>query len=136
MHPISVTPDEAFASKMYGDGVVVLPSDGHFYAPVSGTITYFAPSHHSLILEAKGTEILIHFGIDTSHLNGDGFKAFVLEGQTVKQGDLLVQVDLEYIKAMGYSSATPVVIKKGFSHIEVGSYRNVTINDDLFDVVK
>lgn len=138
VHPISVTSDESFANKSKGDGVVILPSDGHFYAPISGEVTRVSEMKNIVCIESKGIEIMVHVGIDTEPLNGDGYKVYVEVGQKVKQGDLLIKADLEYIKAMGYSSATPVVVtnKKGGQTIEISGYRHVTINDDLFDVVK
>ena len=106
--PITEVNDPAFSQKMVGDGFAIVPKDNKIYAPFSGTIQACFPTKHAVGMAAEdGTEVLLHIGIDTVKLNGEGFKTFIEQGQKVKQGDLLAEVDLDYVKAQGYD---PVVI--------------------------
>lgn len=107
---ISQTPDEAFASKMVGDGLVIFPTENILYAPCDGDVTLVFPTKHAIGLTSKkGTEILIHVGIDTVSLDGQGFDVFVKTGDSVKQGDRLMEVDLAFIKDHCPSTAIPIV---------------------------
>lgn len=90
--------DPVFSEKMMGEGFAVKPSDGKIHAPIKGTIKSVFPSLHALTLEANdGLDILIHIGLDTVELNGAGFSSTIQEGQKVKSGDLLVQVDRAFL---------------------------------------
>lgn len=90
--------DPVFSDKMMGEGFAVKPSDGKICAPIKGTVKSVFPSLHALTLEAEdGLDILIHIGLDTVELNGNGFSSSVSEGQKVKAGDSLVQVDLDFL---------------------------------------
>lgn len=90
--------DPVFSEKMMGEGFAVKPSDGKICAPIKGTVKSVFPSLHALTLEAEGgLDILIHIGLDTVELNGDGFSSTISEGQKVKAGDPLVQVDLAFL---------------------------------------
>lgn len=90
--------DPVFSEKMMGEGFAVKPSDGKIHAPIKGTIKSVFPSLHALTLEADdGLDILIHIGLDTVELNGAGFSSTIQEGQKVKSGDLLVQVDRTFL---------------------------------------
>ena len=106
LHPITEAPDEAFASKMTGDGFFVTPTDGTVYAPEDGTVTFVFDTKHAMgMTTADGVEYLLHIGIDTVKLEGKGFKVFVENGQDVKKGDKLMEFDDEYIKANAPSDA-------------------------------
>lgn len=106
LHPITEAPDEAFAGKMTGDGFFVYPEDGVVYAPEDSTVTFVFDTKHALgMTTADGVEYLLHIGIDTVNLNGQGFKVFVENGQEVKKGDKLMEFDDEYIKANAPSDA-------------------------------
>lgn len=106
LHPITEAPDEAFASKMTGDGFFVYPKDGVVYAPEDSTVTFVFETKHAIgMTTADGVEYLLHIGIDTVNLNGQGFKVFVENGQEVKKGDKLMEFDDEYIKANAPSDA-------------------------------
>ncbi|MGL5979168.1 MAG: PTS sugar transporter subunit IIA [Erysipelotrichaceae bacterium] len=108
--PISETPDEAFAQKMMGDGIVIFPTSNEVYAPADAKVEFVFPTKHAIgMTSASGLEFLIHVGIDTVKLEGKGFEIFVEPGQNVKAGDLLMKFDLEFIKAEATSIATPVV---------------------------
>ena len=109
--PLSQVPDEGFSKKMMGDGAAVAPSDGKVYAPVSGTVGFVFPSKHAVGLSMdNGVELLIHVGIDTVALNGEGFECMVQEGDAVNVGDLLINVDLPRIQDQVPSLVTPIVI--------------------------
>ena len=109
--PLSKIADEAFAKGMLGNGVAITPTDGKFYAPISGTLTTVFPTKHAYgITTDDGVSLLIHIGLDTNKLNGKGFKSKVKQGQSVKVGDLLVEVDLDLIKDKVPTLDTPVVI--------------------------
>lgn len=104
-------PDETFASGMLGDGVGVEPELGEVVAPCDGEITSLAETLHAIgITGANGMEILIHIGIDTVKMNGDGFKAFVKEGEHVKSGQKLLTFDMTKIKAAGYNTTSAVLL--------------------------
>lgn len=90
--------DPVFSDKMMGEGFAVKPSDGKICAPIKGTVKSVFPSLHALTLEAEdGLDILIHIGLDTVELNGNGFSSSISDGQKVKAGDPLVQVDLGFL---------------------------------------
>ncbi len=109
--PVSQSEDEAFASRALGDGVAVNPTDGTVCAPCDGTVSMIFPTCHAVGLTTKaGTEVLIHVGIDTVKLDGDGFQSFVKQGDEVKTGDVLVKTDLEKIRAAGYSTQTMMIL--------------------------
>ena len=108
---ITEVKDELFSQKILGDGVAIEPTDGKIYAPFDGTVSTFPDSKHAFGLEsADGLELLIHFGMDTVRLEGEGFSPKVAEGDTFKKGDLLMECDVEFIKSKGYPVSTPVVL--------------------------
>ena len=108
--PIEETPDEAFAGKMMGDGIMIMPEDKTIFAPCDGEILFVFPSKHAVGIKTNdGFEILIHIGINTVELNGEGFEAFVNAGDKVKKGDKLIGFDIEYIKDKVPSMATPFI---------------------------
>ncbi|HBX74550.1 MAG TPA: hypothetical protein DEG55_00125 [Acidaminococcaceae bacterium] len=103
---ITETPDEAFAEKMNGDGFMVKPADGDVFAPADSTVGFIFETKHALGLTTKdGTEYLLHIGIDTVNLKGNGFTVYVTEGQEVKKGDKLLAFDTDYVKANAPSDA-------------------------------
>ncbi|KLV25201.1 PTS glucose transporter subunit IICBA [Niallia circulans] len=108
--PITEVPDAVFAGKMMGDGFAIIPSEGTVVSPVDGKIVNLFPTKHALgILADNGREILIHFGIDTVKLKGEGFETLVSENDQVKQGQPLLKVNLDYIKENATATITPVV---------------------------
>ena len=107
---ITDVPDAVFAGKMMGDGFAIIPSDGTVVSPVDGKIVNLFPTKHALgILAENGREILIHFGIDTVKLKGEGFETLVSENDQVKQGQPPLKVNLDYIKENATATITPVV---------------------------
>ena len=108
--PITEASDEAFAGKMMGDGYIVRPEEGMAYAPEDGEVSFVFPSKHAVGLRsADGTEYLIHIGVDTVNLNGEGFEAFVKDGDQVKKGDKLIGFDIKYIKEHAKSDECIIV---------------------------
>lgn len=109
---IQAVSDPTFGEEILGKGVAIKPTEGKFYAPVDGKVALVFDTLHAIniISEDGGAEILIHVGLDTVSLKGQYFNAHVKTGDTVKQGDLLLSVDLEQIKAAGYDVITPMVI--------------------------
>lgn len=109
--PVSESSDPMFAGKAMGEGVVILPEDGHIYAPCDGEIMFIFPSKHAIGMRcADGSELLIHCGIDTVKLNGAGFDIKVQEHEDVKQGELLLIMDIKLIQEGGYCTEIPMVI--------------------------
>ncbi len=107
---LSETPDEAFAGRMMGDGAMVIPGDAEVRAPEDGEISFVFDTKHAIGFEtASGLAMLLHMGIDTVNLNGKGFEVFVQNGDQVKKGDLLMKLDLEYLKQHAPSLASPVL---------------------------
>ena len=103
--------DPVFAGEMVGKGSLILPSEGKVYSPCDGEISMVADSKHALgITSNTGLEILIHIGLDTVELNGEPYTSHVSQGQKVKAGDLLMEFDIEKIKAGGKSVESPVII--------------------------
>lgn len=108
---LSGVPDEVFASGALGQGGAIKPSDGKVYAPFDGQITAQFPTNHAIGLTSnEGVEVLIHCGLDTVSLDGKGFTVHVQQGQSVKKGDLLLTMDLDYIRTHDLDTITPVIV--------------------------
>lgn len=108
--PISEVPDQVFSQKMMGDGFAIEPEDGLVVAPADGKIINVFPTKHAIGFQTVGgREILIHFGIDTVNLKGEGFETLVNEGEEVKAGQPLLRADINFIKEHVPSIITPVV---------------------------
>lgn len=121
--PLEEVNDEMFASKILGDGFAIEPSSGTVKSPVDGTVTVAYPTGHAFGIRTEdGMEILIHIGIDTVELKGDGFKTCVEQGQKITQGGLLAEVDLEKIQRSGKDPITMVLFTSGekMEYVEMG----------------
>lgn len=104
-------PDDVFAAKMLGDGFAVIPKDNKVYAPVSGVIRVMFPTKHAVAIKTdEGIEVLVHVGIDTVKLGGEGFEAHVQKGDIVKKGDLLITFDQKLVQTKAKSLVSPVII--------------------------
>lgn len=113
---ITEVDDEAFSSKSLGDGFAIEPKSGDVYSPMDGVVEMIFPTLHALgIKNSNGTEVLIHIGIDTVGLNGEGFESFVSEGQKVKAGDRLIKFDIESIRSKVPSTDVIVIFTSGES---------------------
>ncbi|AEW44432.1 used N-acetyl glucosamine specific PTS enzymes: IIC component, IIB component, IIA component [Serratia symbiotica str. 'Cinara cedri'] len=133
-------PDEAFASKVVGDGLAILPTDKIVVAPAGGTIIKIFDTNHAFCLETnKGVEIIVHIGIDTVSLNGQGFKRLIEEGTKVKSGQSILELDLEFLNANARSMISPVVVSNsddyaGLTALATGCV--VSGHTKLFDIQK
>ena len=122
---ISESSDETFASKVMGDGILVNPSEEIFVAPADAKIELVFPTKHAIGLSLKdGSQILMHCGINTVSMNGEGFEVYVEEGQEVKQGDKLIKMDLKKVKQAGHSTQTLMIVN------ELPDGRKVEVNPD------
>lgn len=112
-------PDPGFAGKQLGEGIAIEPSEGKVYAPFGGTVAHvIKKSKHAVILEhASGAQVLIHVGIDTVSLKGEGFVLHVETGEQVKAGQLLIEFDLDVIRGAGLSTVTPVIVPGGIDNV-------------------
>lgn len=109
--PITEVKDEVFRDKILGDGVAMIPEDDTFYAPCSGTIVQIAHTYHAVCLESdNGVEILLHLGMDTVQLDGEGFTCHVKPGQHVKAGDKLITMDRAFVTEKGYQIVSPCIV--------------------------
>ncbi len=118
--PLNEVQDPAFSSGALGQGIAVLPEEGKLYAPADGQIVSFFPTGHAIgMLTDSGEELLIHVGMDTVKLNGDGFTPMAKQGDSVKKGDLLLEFDIEKINAAGYSTVTPVLVTNSPDYAEI-----------------
>lgn len=107
-------PDPVFSQKMMGDGMAIEPSEGTLVSPVEGEIIQLFHTKHAIgIKSLTGMEILLHIGLETVAMNGEGFEAFVKEGDKVKPGDKLITFDLNLIKEKAASTITPIIITNG-----------------------
>lgn len=109
--PIELVPDPVFADKLLGDGVAIIPKENEVKSPADGTIVQVFDTLHAYSIESEdGLEILVHIGLNTVELKGEGFTAKVKEGDKVKAGDVLCEADIAFIKEKGYEIYTPIVI--------------------------
>jgi len=109
--PITEVNDPTFAEEMLGKGMAIKPAEGKVYAPFDGTVAMIFDTKHAVsLVSEKGAEVLIHVGLDTVMLKGKHYTAHIESGATVKKGDLLLEIDMEAIKAAGYDTITPIVV--------------------------
>ena len=108
--PLNEIPDELFSQGVLGDGIGIKSNDGMIYAPVDCEVIQVSETKHAVGLKINDIELLIHVGIDTVELDGQGFEVFVKEGQKVKKGQELLKADLDVIKNAGYSDVVVVVM--------------------------
>ena len=121
--PIAEASDEAFAGKMMGDGYIVRPEEGIAYAQEDATVSFVFPSKHAVgLMGHDGTEYLLHIGVDTVNLNGEGFETFVKDGDRVKKGDKLIAFDIEYIREHAKSDECIIV----FTNLQEGEEVRMT----------
>ena len=126
--------DPTFAEEMLGKGAAVIPEEGKIYAPADGEIGMVFDTLHAVSMTTDfGAEILIHIGLDTVKMKGDGFTGRVKAGDHVKKGDLLLEVDLEKVKTAGYDTITPVLVCNTPDYASVEGIQADAVNagDDL-----
>ena len=108
---IEDVPDVVFSEKIVGDGIAIRPTGNKLVAPVDGVVGKIFETNHAFSMESKeGVELFVHFGIDTVELKGEGFTRVAQEGQSVKRGDTIIELDLALLEAKAKSVLTPVVI--------------------------
>ncbi len=121
--------DEVFSSGAMGQGIAIEPSVGKVYAPADGVITTFFPTKHAIGLTTdKGAEILIHVGMDTVSMDGKGFDAKKEQGDRVKKGDLLLEFDIDAIKAAGHPVTTPVIVTNSKDYVDIVETEEKEVN--------
>ncbi len=134
---LSEVPDQVFSEKMMGDGIAIKPSQGEVRAPFNGKVQMIFPTKHAIgLVSDSGLELLIHIGLDTVKLNGEGFTLHVEEGQEVKQGDLLINFDLDYIRNHAKSDITPIIVTQGnITNLDFkqGEHGNISFGNQLFE---
>ena len=129
--------DPTFSTGMLGQGAAVIPSEGKIYAPADGEIAMVFDTLHAVSMTAEnGVEILIHVGLDTVELKGQGFEGHVKAGDKVKKGDLLLTVDLEAVKAAGYDVVTPMLVcnTDDYAAVEGISGKEVAPGENLVSI--
>ncbi len=137
--PLNKVPDETFAQGVLGLGAAIEPDEGKVVAPADGTVETIFDTKHAIGLALdNGAEVLVHIGINTVELGGEGYEAFVAEGDKVKKGQTLITFDMDFIKSKGYNLVTPVIITNSddYSSIELKSEGNVNTKDALLELTK
>lgn len=136
---ISEVSDPTFGQEIIGKGMAIKPAVGKVVAPVDGTVAMLFETKHAVAVTSEaGTEILIHIGLDTVTLKGEHFTAHVQAGQKVKAGDLLIEFDIEAIKAAGFDVISPVVIcnTADFAAIHPSTGKYVKVLDEVLSLEK
>lgn len=136
--PMDQIPDEVFSAGVMGTCCGIDPEEGKVYSPADGKVTQLTDTLHAIGLEAGGIEILIHVGVDTVEMNGDGFTNVVKEHQSVRKGDLLLTMDLKKIREAGHPATViiAVVNSDDLSSVESIAAGTVLPGDDLLRVSK
>ena len=137
--PLSEVKDEVFSKNIVGKGAAVIPSEGKVYSPVDGTVASVFDTKHAIgLVSEEGVEVLIHVGLDTVELGGQHFTAHVAQDDKVTKGQLLLEFDMDAIKAAGYDIVTPVVISNTDSYLDVlaADAGEINAGDMLITIVK
>lgn len=125
-------PDEMFSQKIMGDGFAVKPENGAVVAPISGVAESVFPTGHAVGISTKdGIECIVHIGIDTVELNGEGFTTLIKQGDKVKAGQPIVRFDKELIEGKGYNLVTMVVFPSGYDKEFALGERKVSAGEQL-----
>ncbi len=136
---LNQVPDKVFAEKLVGDGVAVDSTGNVIKAPVGGTLTLIFKTNHAFAITTKqGIELLVHIGLDTVELNGEGFERIAEEGSTVKAGDPIIKIDRDFITGKGISLITPVLVTNMdiVDSIKINKMDGVTAGKDSIFSVK
>ena len=137
--PLSKVSDPTFGDEILGKGVAIQPSEGKVFAPCNATVDMMFETGHAVSLVADcGAEILIHVGLDTVNLKGEHYHVVAKNGDKVKKGDLLLEFDMDAIKADGYDIITPVVICNtgDYDTFETHVGKTVAAGDPIIDLAK
>lgn len=130
--PLTEVPDQVFSEKMMGDGFAVVPNSDTIVAPVSGTAESVFPTGHAVGIRTKeGIECLVHIGLDTVNLKGEGFQQMIKQGDKVKVGQPMVKIDREALEQKGYDLSTMVLFPSGYEHEFNLEKKTVTAGEQL-----
>ena len=135
--PVTEVPDPTFAEGMLGDGIAIIPTEGKVCAPCDATVeTMFATGHAVSLTAESGAEILIHVGLETVTLEGKPFTVKVSDGDKVKKGQILMEVDLEAVKAAGLNTITPMLVCNScdYDNMKTFTGKEVTNADVVIDL--
>jgi len=131
--PLEEVDDDVFSQRVMGDGVAVLPSEGRVVAPASGTVGKLFEGGHGFAIETgDGLQVLVHVGLETVHLKGDGFTVKASEGDEVAAGDEIVAVDLDRMRELAIDMVSPVVVISG-QDVTVSASDDVSAGDPLLE---
>lgn len=137
--PLEEVPDDVFSQKMMGDGIAIELENELVISPVNGKITSIFPTKHAIVIgKEDGVDIIVHIGIDTVNLDGEGYELFVKEGDEVVVGSHLVKVDIELLKSKGYSTITPILIanKESIKKIDFTTISNCKAGEVIYSYQK
>lgn len=137
--PISAVSDPTFGEEILGKGIAIQPSEGKVFAPCDATVDMMFETGHAVSLVADcGAEILIHVGLDTVNLKGEHYNVIAKNGDKVKKGDLLLEFDMDAIKAAGYDIITPVVIcnSADYETFNTNVNKDVAVGDTVIELAK
>ena len=137
--PIEAVPDPVFAGRMMGDGIAIEPINGVLYAPCDGEVTQLHSARHACVLRASnGARVLLHIGIDTVLLKGEGFRAKVIQGETVRAGQPLIEFDLDVLRRNAKPVITILVVENGdeFAIRERRQNGLIDIGNDLLTLIE
>ena len=124
--------DEVFSQKMVGDGVAIMPMSNKFTAPIDGVVSkIFSTNHAYSIKSTKDLEVMVHIGLETVALEGKGFTRIAHEGDEVKAGDVIIEVDLAYIKEHAKDIITPVIVLEESDVKEIDKKLNIVKSGDM-----
>ena len=124
--------DKVFSSKMVGDGVAIIPTTGVFTAPIEGVVSKIFSSNHAYSIKSdKDLEVMVHIGLETVALEGKGFTRIAHEGDTVQAGDVIIEVDLAYIRAHAKDIITPIIITDESDVKKIETHLFVVKSQDL-----
>jgi PTS system glucose-specific IIA component len=124
--------DKVFAQKLVGDGVAIIPMSNVFTAPIDGTISKIFPTNHAYSIKSpKDLEVMVHIGLDTVELEGVGFERLAKEGDEVKAGDPIIQVDLGYIRDHAKDIITPIIISEESDVKEIDKRLKIVKSQDI-----
>lgn len=129
--------DDVFSQKMVGDGVAVIPMSNSFTAPIDGTVSkIFSTNHAYSIKSEKDLEVMVHIGLETVALDGEGFTRIANEGDEVKAGDVIIEADLPYIREHAKDIITPIIIMEESDVKEIDKKLNIVKAGDMIMEVK
>jgi PTS system glucose-specific IIA component len=124
--------DEVFSKKMAGDGVAIVPMSNVFTAPIDGTISKIFPTNHAFSIKSKkDLEVMVHIGLDTVNLNGEGFERLASEGDEVSCGDEIIRVDLSLLKEKNIDIITPIIVSDESSFKSIDKKLNIVKEGDI-----